>query len=192
MCQNNMKKIRCKWVKDSTLMKKYHDLEWGVPQHDDQILFEMLTLEGAQAGLSWATILNRRKNYQKVFKNFNINLVSKFTIQDVRRLMKDSSIIRNRSKIESTISNAKAILKIQEEFNTFSKYIWSFTGYKSIINKFNKLEEIPSKTELSNKISKDLKKRGFTFVGPKIIYAYMQSIGLVNDHLEVCDFKFKN
>ena len=187
-----MKKIRCKWVKDSTLMKKYHDLEWGVPQHDDQILFEMLTLEGAQAGLSWATILNRRKNYQKVFKNFNINLVSKFTIQDVRRLMKDSSIIRNRSKIESTISNAKAILKIQDEFHTFSKYIWSFTDYKSIINKFNKLEEIPSKTELSNKISKDLKKRGFTFVGPKIIYAYMQSIGLVNDHLEVCDFKFKN
>ena len=181
-----MKKIRCKWVKDSTLMKKYHDLEWGVPQHDDQILFEMLTLEGAQAGLSWATILNRRKNYQKVFKNFNINLVSKFTIQDVRRLMKDSSIIRNRSKIESTISNAKAILKIQEEFNTFSKYIWSFTDYKSIINKFNKLEEIPSKTELSNKISKDLKKRGFTFVGPTIIYAYMQSIGIVDDHLSNC------
>ena len=181
-----MKKIRCKWVKDSTLMKKYHDLEWGVPQHDDQILFEMLTLEGAQAGLSWATILNRRKNYQKVFKNFNINLVSKFTIQDVRRLMKDSSIIRNRSKIESTISNAKAILKIQYEFHTFSKYIWSFTDYKSIINKFNKLEEIPSKTELSNKISKDLKKRGFTFVGPTIIYAYMQSIGIVDDHLSNC------
>ena len=187
-----MKKVRCKWANHSTLMKKYHDEEWGIPQHDDQKLFEMLTLEGAQAGLSWSTILSRRDGYRRAFKDFNVNLISNFNNEDFKRLMKNKSIVRNQLKIKSTISNAIAFIGVQKEFYSFDNYIWSFTNKNTIVNNYKKLNEVPAETTLSNQISKDLKKRGFTFVGPTIIYAYMQSIGLVNDHLEVCDFKFKN
>lgn len=178
--------IRCDWVNSDHKMQQYHDDEWGVPQHNDQKLFEMLTLEGAQAGLSWATILSRREGYRKAFKDFNVNLISKFTNKDIDRLMNDKSIIRNHLKINSTISNANAFLKVQKEFHSFNNYIWSFTNERTITNNFNKLKEVPAETILSNKISKDLKKRGFTFVGPTITYAFMQSIGIVDDHLSSC------
>tara|TARA_Y100001958_G_scaffold61613_1_gene41421 strand:- start:1284 stop:1850 length:567 start_codon:yes stop_codon:yes gene_type:complete len=184
-----MKKVRCKWANDSTLVKKYHDEEWGIPQHDDQKLFEMLTLEGAQAGLSWSTILSRREGYRKAFKGFNVNLISKFTNEDIERLMKDKSIIRNHLKIKSTISNANAFIDIQKEFDSFDNYIWSFTNKKIIINNFNKSNEVPTETELSIQISNDLKKRRFSFVGPTITYAFLQAIGVVNDHLNTCFFK---
>ena len=181
--------IRCDWANSDQRMQQYHDVEWGIPQHNDQKLFEMLTLEGAQAGLSWATILSRRKGYRKAFKDFNVNLISKFTNEDFERLMKDKDIIRNQLKIKSTISNAIAFIEVQKEFNSFDNYIWSFTNNKTIINDFNKLNELPAETILSNEISKDLKKRGFTFVGPTITYAFMQSIGIVNDHLNTCFIK---
>ena len=181
--------IRCDWANSDQRMQQYHDVEWGIPQHNDQKLFEMLTLEGAQAGLSWATILSRREGYRKAFKDFNVNLISKFTNEDFERLMKDKDIIRNQLKIKSTISNAIAFIEVQKEFNSFDNYIWSFTNNKTIINDFNKLNEVPAETILSNEISKDLKKRGFTFVGPTITYAFMQSIGIVNDHLNTCFFK---
>ena len=178
--------IRCNWAHHSRKLQQYHDEEWGVPQHNDQKLFEALTLEGAQAGLSWATILSRREGYRKAFKDFNVNLISKFTNEDIERLMKNKSIIRNQLKIKSTISNANAFIEVQKEFHSFDNYIWSFTNKKTIINNFNKLNEVPVETILSNKISKDLKKRGFTFVGPTITYAFMQSIGMVDDHLSYC------
>ena len=181
-----MKKIRCKWANHSTLMKKYHDEEWGIPQHNDQKLFEMLTLEGAQAGLSWSTILSRRDGYRRAFKDFNVNLISKFTNEDIERLINNKSIIRNQLKIKSTLSNANAFIEVQKEFHSFDNYIWSFTNKKTIINNFNKLNEVPAKTALSNRISKDLRKRGFTFIGPTITYALMQSIGMVDDHLSNC------
>ena len=181
--------IRCNWAQCDRKMQQYHDEEWGVPQHNDQTLFEMLTLEGAQAGLSWKTILDRREGYRKAFKNFNVKLISKFTSEDIIRLMKNRNIIRNHLKIKSTITNAKAFIKVQSEFHSFDNYIWSFTNKKTIINNFNKLNQIPARTILSAEISKDLKKRGFTFVGPTITYAFMQSIGIVNDHLDTCFFK---
>ena len=181
-----MKKVRCKWANHSTLMKKYHDEEWGIPQHNDQKLFEMLTLEGAQAGLSWSTILSRRDGYRRAFKDFNVNLISKFTNEDIERLINNKSIIRNQLKIKSTISNANAFIEVQKEFHSFDNYIWSFTNNKTITNNFNKLNEVPAETALSNRISKDLRKRGFTFVGPTITYALMQSIGMVDDHLSNC------
>ena len=183
--------IRCNWAQCDRKMQQYHDEEWGVPQHNDQTLFEMLTLEGAQAGLSWKTILDRREGYRKAFKNFNVKLISKFTSEDIIRLMKNRNIIRNRLKIKSTITNAKAFINVQREFHSFDNYIWSFTNNKVIINNFNKLDHVPAETILSNEISKDLKKRGFTFVGPTITYAFMQSIGIVNDHLDTCFFKKK-
>ena len=181
--------IRCDWANSDQRMQQYHDDEWGIPQHNDQKLFEMLTLEGAQAGLSWATILSRREGYRKAFKDFNVNLISKFTNEDIERLMKNKSIIRNQLKIKSTISNAIAFIEVQKEFHSFDNYIWSFTNNKTIFNDFNKLNEVPAETILSNEISKDLKKRGFTFVGPTITYAFMQSIGIVNDHLNTCFIK---
>ena len=181
--------IRCNWAQHSRQMQQYHDEEWGVPQHNDQKLFEMLTLEGAQAGLSWSTILNRRQGYRKAFKNFNVSLISKFNDEDIESLMNNRNIIRNRLKIKSTITNAKAFIKVQREFHSFDNYIWSFSNKKTIINNFNKLVDVPAENILSNEISKDLKKRGFTFVGPTITYAFMQSIGIVNDHLSSCFFK---
>ena len=176
---------RCGWAKEEPNLT-YHDKEWGRPQHDDQKLFEFLILEGAQAGLSWTTILNRRDGYRKAFSNFDANLVSKYTQKRVEKLLKDESIIRNKLKINSAINNAKAFLKIQQEFGSFDKYLWGFVNGKPIKNKFKKLSDLPASTELSEKLSQDLKKRGFNFVGPTICYALMQAVGLVNDHTIGC------
>lgn len=180
---------RCEWAKDD-LMTQYHDNEWGIPIHDDQKLFEMLILEGAQAGLSWSTILKRRKTYRKAFSNFDPRKVSKYTQKDVNRLLKDDGIIRNRLKIQSTINNAKQFLAIQKEFGSFDTYIWSFVDNKPITNNYKKLDDIPASTPLSDKISKDLKKRGFNFVGSTICYAFIQAIGMTNDHTANC-FRYK-
>jgi len=178
-------KKRCEWAKDEPNVT-YHDNEWGAPQHDDQILFEFLILEGAQAGLSWTTILNRREGYRKAFSNFDANKVSKYTQKNVENLLQDESIIRNKLKINSAINNAKLFLKIQDEFGTFDKYLWAFVNHKTIKNKFEKHSELPATSEISEKLSKDLKKRGFNFVGPTICYALMQAIGMVNDHTSKC------
>lgn len=181
-------KSRCPWIQNSTnvLYIKYHDEEWGRPVHDDHVLFEYITLEGAQAGLSWETILNKRTHYQKVFKGFDPRKVSKMTKKDVAKLMLDPGIVRNRLKIESTISNARAFLEVQKEFGTFDKYIWSFVKGEPIKNKYKKMGDFPARTELSDAISKDLKKRGFRFVGSTIIYAFMQAVGITNDHAIQC------
>lgn len=176
---------RCQWAQDE-LNIEYHDKEWGRPVHDDKKLFEMIILEGAQAGLSWSTILKRRKTYCKAFCDFDPIKVSKFTQKDINRLLKDEGIIRNKLKINSTINNAKQFLKIQKEFSSFDKYIWSFVNYKPIINKYKKLSDLPATTSLSDKISKDLKNRGFNFVGSTICYAFMQAVGIVNDHTTNC------
>ena len=176
---------RCTWAKDE-LNITYHDKEWGRPQHDDTKLFEFLILEGAQAGLSWTTILKRRDGYRKAFSDFDVLKVSKYTQKRVGKLLQDESIIRNKLKVNSAINNAKAFLKVQVEFGSFDKYLWGFVNHKPIKNKFKKLSDIPAFTEISEKLSKDLKKRGFNFVGPTICYALMQAIGMVNDHTTQC------
>ena len=178
-------KKRCQWAKDEP-NTTYHDEEWGTPQHDDKILFEFLILEGAQAGLSWVTILNRRDGYRNAFSDFDANKVSKYTQKRVAKLLQDESIIRNKLKINSAINNAKLFLKIQDEFGTFDKYLWGFVNGKPIQNKFKKHSEIPATSDISEKLSKDLKKRGFNFVGPTICYALMQAVGMVNDHTSGC------
>jgi DNA-3-methyladenine glycosylase I len=176
---------RCDWAVEEPNLS-YHDKEWGRPEHDDQKLFEFLILEGAQAGLSWVTILKRRQGYLKAFSNFNANKVAKYNQKQIEKLLQDESIIRNRLKINSAINNAKQFLKVQEEFGTFDKYIWSFVDHKPIKNKFKKLSDLPSSTLISETMSKDLKKRGFNFVGPTICYALMQATGMVNDHTSGC------
>lgn len=176
---------RCMWAKDP-LMTEYHDKEWGIPVHDDLALFEMLTLEGAQAGLSWSTILKRRQTYRDAFDGFDPVMVSKYTQKDVRRLLADEGIIRNRLKVQSTISNAKQFLKIQQEFGSFDKYIWGFVNGTPIKNNFKSHSQIPPSTALSDNVSKDLRKRGFSFVGTTICYAFMQAVGIVNDHTVDC------
>ena len=178
-------KKRCEWAKDEPNIT-YHDKEWGKPQHNDQKLFEFLILEGAQAGLSWTTILQRRDGYRKAFSNFNALKVSKYTQKRVEKLLKDESIIRNKLKINSAINNAKQFLKVQEEFGSFDKYLWEFVKNKPIKNKFKKLSDLPATTGISEKLSQDLKKRGFNFVGPTICYALMQAVGMVNDHTSNC------
>ncbi|MBA7537472.1 DNA-3-methyladenine glycosylase 1 [subsurface metagenome] len=177
---------RCKWAEFNDLMKKYHDEEWSTPIHEDKRLFEFLILEGAQAGLSWNTILQKRKNFRNAFDNFDYRKVAQYSEQKVEELLTNTGIIRNRLKIESAIANAKAFLEVQNEFGSFSNYIWKFVNDKPIINKFKTLEELPSKTEQSELISKDLKKRGFKFVGPTIIYSFMQAVGMTNDHTTDC------
>ncbi len=179
-------KSRCPWCLSSELMIKYHDEEWGVPLHDDAKLFEFFVLDAFQAGLSWSTIINKRKNFEKAFHNFNIKKVANYTEKDFQRLMNDAGIIRNRLKIQASIINAQKFLEIQKEFGSFDKYIWSLIGNKPIINKFKKQNELPAKTILSDKISAELKKRGMKFVGSTIIYAFMQASGMVNDHLVYC------
>ena len=176
---------RCEWPKDKINIT-YHDKEWGKPVHDDKKLFEFLVLDAAQAGLSWTTILKRREGYRKAFSNFDPVKVSKYTKRDQNRLLKDVGIIRNRLKILSAINNAKEFLKIQKEYGSFDKYIWSFVNHKTIKNKYKKLSHIPATSIESEKMSKDLKKRGFNFVGPTICYAFMQAAGLVNDHTVDC------
>jgi len=183
-------KIRCTWPSDDKLMIKYHDKEWGVPLHNDKKLFEFLILEGFQAGLSWWTVLYKRENFRKAFDNFDYNKIAKYDKRKINSLLKDEGIIRNRLKVEGAVKNAKAFLQIRKEFGTFDKYIWGFVNYKPIQNKFKSLKELPAKTELSDLISKDMKKRGFTFVGSTIIYAHMQATGMANDHLISC-FRYK-
>ena len=177
---------RCEWAQKNELMAKYHDEEWGVPLHDDQKLFEFLILEGMQAGLSWQTILNKRESFRKAYENFDVSKVALFDAAKVEELMLDSGIIRNRLKIEASINNAKRFLEIVEEFGSFDRYIWKFVDYQPIVNRWETLSELPSKTELSDSISDDLRRRGFKFVGSTIIYAHMQATGMVNDHLVHC------
>ncbi|MFX1496391.1 MAG: DNA-3-methyladenine glycosylase I [Promethearchaeota archaeon] len=177
---------RCKWVYNDVLMTKYHDNEWGVPQHDDIVLFEFLTLEGMQAGLSWSTILKKRENFRNAFDNFNYNKISEYNEGKLEKLLQNKGIIRNRLKIQAVITNSKAFIKIQEEFGSFDNYLWGFANNIPILNTWQSLDELPSRTELSDKISKDLKKRGFKFIGSTIIYAFMQAVGLVNDHIIDC------
>ncbi len=181
---------RCPWPGKDEMYIKYHDEEWGVPVHDDRKHFEFLVLEGAQAGLSWSTILKRRENYRKAYDNFDPAKVAKYDEAKVEKLLADAGIIRNRKKIESSINNAKLFLEVQKEFGSFDKYIWSFVDHKPVVNAWKTLSEIPATTELSDRISKDLKKRGFSFVGSTIIYAHIQAIGLVNDHLVSC-FRYR-
>ena len=180
---------RCEWAKEEPNIS-YHDNEWGRPVHDDKKLFEFLILEGAQAGLSWTTILKRRDGYRNAFANFDPKKVAKFDDKKISKLLLDESIIRNRLKITSAVNNAKQFLKIQKEFGSFDKYVWSFINHKPIKNKFKKLSDLPASTPISGKLSKDLKQRGFTFVGPTICYAMMQAIGMVNDHTSNC-FRYK-
>jgi DNA-3-methyladenine glycosylase I len=180
-------KTRCPWLKlNNPIYVEYHDQEWGRPVHDDQKLFEMLTLEGAQAGLSWETVLKKRERYRMVFSQFDPRKVAKFKQDRIEKILLDEGIIRNRLKVESTVTNAKAFLEVQKEFGSFDSYIWSFVGTKPIHTKFKNLEDFPTKTEISDRISKDLKKRGFRFVGSTIIYAFMQAIGMAQDHSQDC------
>ena len=177
---------RCNWSEGDELDIQYHDTEWGVPVHDDRVLFEFLTLEGAQAGLSWRTVLHKRKNYQAAFAHFDPHKVVQFDQAKVESLMQNNGIVRNRLKIESTISNARALLDIQQEFGKFDAYIWDFVGGEPLVNHWRNLSEVPTATPQSDTMSKSLKKRGFRFVGTTICYAYMQACGLVNDHLTEC------
>ncbi|MCH6266797.1 MULTISPECIES: DNA-3-methyladenine glycosylase I [Neobacillus] len=180
---------RCGWVNQDPLYIDYHDHEWGVPVHDDRLLFEYLNLEGAQAGLSWYTILKKRENYQRAFDNFEAEKIVLYDDQKIEELLHNDGIVRNRLKINAVIGNAKAYLKVVEEFGSFNSYIWSFVDGKPIINHFKEASEVPASTEISDKLSKDLKKRGFKFVGSTICYAFMQAVGMVNDHIESCEMK---
>ncbi len=180
---------RCIWPKNE-LAIRYHDEEWGVPLHDDEKLFEFLILEGAQAGLSWDTILRKRENYRKTLDGFDVNKVARYTDKKIEKLLQDEGIIRNRLKIAATITNAKAFLEVQKAFGSFDKYIWSFVDGKPIVNEWKETSQIPATSPVSDTISKDLKQRGFKFVGSTIMYAHMQATGMVNDHLVSC-FRYK-
>lgn len=186
-----MNKTCCAWVpKNNPEYQRYHDQEWGVPVHNDTKHFEMLILEGAQAGLSWETVLKKREGYRQAFHNFDVKKCSQMSDEEFGILLQNPDIIRNRLKVFSIRKNALVFLEIQKEFGSFDCYIWNFTGGKPIVNNFSSITQIPSKTDISDKISKDLKKRGMSFVGSTIIYAYMQAVGLVNDHTTDC-FRFK-
>ena len=184
-----MNKKRCQWAGSDPLYIKYHDEEWGEPVYDDKKLFEFLVLEGAQAGLSWLTILKRRDGYRRVFKNFDVQKVAKFTEADIQKALQDTGIIRNKLKVRSAVNNARVFIEIQKEFGTFSDYMWGFVDGKVIKNKSRNNNEIPATSKLSDRISKDLKKRGMSFVGSTIIYAHLQATGIVNDHEKEC-FKY--
>ena len=178
---------RCEWaVGSDELMLAHHDEEWGVPSHDDRHLFEMLTLEGAQAGLSWSTILRKREGYRRAFAGFDPATVAGFGSADVERLLEDTGIVRNRLKVESTVNNAARVLEVQEELGSLDAYLWAFVDGRPIVNDFRTLAELPSETDLSKAISKDLKRRGFRFIGPTVIYAFMQTVGMVDDHTVDC------
>ena len=179
-------KIRCKWCIGIDIYEKYHDEEWGIPVYDDQKLFEFLILETFQAGLSWITILKKRETFRLAFNDFDYSKVALYSEDKIQELMQNTGIIRNQLKIRSAVSNAISFMKIQEEFGSFSKYIWGFVDGKPILNTRKILKEIPSSTPLSDVISKDLKKRGFNFVGSTVVYAHMQATGMVNDHVEDC------
>ena len=177
---------RCDWAGDDPLYIAYHDQEWGQPVHEERELFELLILEGAQAGLSWITILRKRENYRAAFDRFDPEKVARYDQARIEALLQDEGIIRNRLKINSAVQNAQAFLQVQEEFGSFDRYIWGFVDHTPIQNGWETMRQIPASTPLSEQISKDLKKRGFNFVGPTIVYAYMQSIGMVNDHITSC------
>jgi DNA-3-methyladenine glycosylase I len=177
---------RCPWAESTDIYHEYHDREWGVPVHDDRVLFEFLILEGAQAGLSWLTILKKRENYRAAFAQFDPAKVARFGARDVTRLMKDAGIVRNRAKIEAAIGNARAFLAVQEEFGSFDRYAWQWVGGAPIQNRWRTMAQVPARTAESDAWSKDLKKRGFKFVGSTILYAHMQATGMVNDHLVSC------
>lgn len=181
---------RCDWGTKSQIMIDYHDEEWGVPLHDDKKLFEFLVLEGFQAGLSWQIVLQKRENFRKAFDDFNPEIIVGYNDKKLDELVQDKSIIRNKMKIAACVNNAQRFLEIQKQFGSFDKYIWGFVDYKPIVNSFAHLNELPAKTDLSDKISADLKKRGFKFVGSTVIYSHMQATGMVNDHLVSC-FRYK-
>lgn len=186
-----MKKlIRCPWCEGDPIYIAYHDKEWGVPVHDDTKLFEFLTLESAQAGLSWLTILKRREGYRKAFAGFDAEKVAKFTPKHIERLLQDAGIIRNRLKVEAAVSNARAFLKVQGEFGSFDAYSWRFVDGRQKVNKWKRLDQLPATSKEADAFSKDLKARGFKFVGSTIVYAHMQAVGMVNDHLVTC-FRYK-
>ncbi|WP_342303818.1 DNA-3-methyladenine glycosylase I [Methanolobus sp. ZRKC5] len=180
-------KVRCEWAEVNEFEIEYHDTEWGVPEHDDRKLFEFLILEGAQAGLSWDTILKRRENYRKAFDNFDYDAIASYGEEKIEELLQDSGIIRNKLKVRSAVRNAQSLIEVRNEFGSFDNYLRGFLKKgKTIQNSWKSMEELPAKTELSEKISKDMKKRGFNFVGPTIIYAFMQAMGMVNDHVVTC------
>jgi DNA-3-methyladenine glycosylase I len=176
---------RCPWPTDE-LYRRYHDEEWGVPVHDDRLLFEYLILEGAQAGLSWHTVLKKRQNYRAAFDHFEAEKIAKYGAKEVARLMNDAGIIRNRLKINAAIQNARSFLEVRDEFGSFDTYLWRFVDGKPIVNRRESMREVPARTEISDRLSKDLLKRGFKFVGSTICYAHMQAVGMVNDHLITC------
>jgi len=178
--------VRCPWCGTDPLYTAYHDSEWGVPVHDDRTWFEFLVLEGAQAGLSWITVLRKRENYRAAFDDFDVQKVARYTPARIEKLMLNAGIVRNRLKIESTVSNAKAFIAVQKEFGSFDAYMWQFVDGKPLVNRPRSLKDVPAQTELSDRISKDMKKRGFRFVGSTIVYAHMQATGIVNDHLVTC------
>jgi DNA-3-methyladenine glycosylase I len=180
-----LEKPRCPWATTSGMIA-YHDTEWGVPQHDDRVLFEFLVLEGAQAGLSWSTILAKREAYRKAFSGFDPAKVARYQADKIERLMQDAGIVRNRLKIESAVANARAMLAVQKEFDSFDRYIWRFVGGRSIMNSWRSTKNLPAETAESVAMSKDLKRRGFRFAGPTVCYAFMQAVGMVNDHLVTC------
>lgn len=181
-----MEKVRCSWCESSDLYKNYHDTEWGVPVYDDQKLFEFLTLETFQAGLSWITVLKKRENFREAFDNFDYKKIAQYNDNKFNELIQNAGIIRNKLKVKAAISNAQAFMQVQKEFGSFSKYIWDFVDGKPITNSFKTLAEVPATTALSDTISKDLKNRGFKFVGSTVVYAHMQATGMVNDHITSC------
>jgi len=188
---NIQNKNRCQWVTSDSLYQKYHDEEWGVPVYDDRKLFEFIILETFQAGLSWITVLRKRENFRQAFDSFDCQKVALFDEEKIHELLKNQGIIRNQLKIRAAVSNARAFIKIQEEFGSFSQYIWQFTDHKPIINHWKTIKEVPASTPLSDKISKDLKKRGFKFVGTTVMYAHLQATGIVHDHTTDC-FRHKH
>ena len=181
-----MSRSRCTWAGDDSLMQAYHDREWGVPLHDDRALFELLTLEGAQAGLSWRTVLHRRQGYREVFDGFDLERIAAYTAADVEARRADSRIIRNRAKIQATVGNAMATLRAVDELGSFDALVWSFVDGRPLRNAYRSMDDIPAESEMSHSMSRELRRRGFKFVGPTICYAFMQAAGLVNDHLVSC------
>jgi DNA-3-methyladenine glycosylase I len=185
-------KMECSWPGNNHLMQLYHEKEWCVPTNDDQYIFEMLTLEGAQAGLSWSIVLSKREAYQKAFHNFDISYCSTLTDKDLTNLQEQYNVIKHFAKLQSVRSNAQAVIKIQKEFESFSLFLWRYVDFKQMINHWNSEGQIPAQTPLSNQISKDLKKRGFKFVGPVTMYSFMQAIGMVDDHVTSCPYHTSN
>lgn len=181
-------RMRCDWARGSELERDYHDTEWGKPEHDDHVLFEFLILEGMQAGLSWVGILRKRENFRRALDGFDVRKIAQYGPEKIEALMQDEGIIRNRRKLECTVSNAQAFIRVQEEFGSFDAYIWAFVDGQPIVNEWTEQSQMPSETELSRAVSKDLRARGFKFVGPVIVYSYLQAIGIINDHMKWCAF----